>query len=47
MWKHDARYLEALAACERYTNDQSMPDCPIRRLLREQGGGGHDPGAKA
>jgi hypothetical protein len=54
MWKHDARYLEALAACERLTTVCDQPggevfDCPIRRLLRdlrEQDGGGHDPAAQ-
>ncbi|TAJ25429.1 MAG: hypothetical protein EPO64_08210 [Nitrospirae bacterium] len=43
--KHDARYLEALAACERITADGDPFGCPIRCLLREQGGGGLGPGA--
>ena len=34
--KQDARYLEALQACERITNESSDSDCPIRRLLEER-----------
>ena len=45
--QHDAQYLEALAACKRLATDGGPVDCPIRRLLREQGGGGLAPDAKA
>ncbi len=42
MRRQDTRYLEALEACERVTNNQSFSgvpdwDCPVRRLLQERG----------